>query len=152
MSRKTDRHLEKPELEEIISELRNSGHRITKARLAIIQTLLSAGKPLSVAQILATPNVKVVSTEKTTVYRELDFLLAERLARKVDLQDGKKRFEILRHDDHHHHLICTKCESVTCVALPSHLREIEETLEKKHKFTITSHTLEFFGTCSSCSG
>ncbi len=139
------------ELDQIVLSLREAGHRITKARLAIIETLISAGKPLSVAQLLATPRVRAASKEKTTVYRELEFLLETQLARAVDLQDGKRRFEILRHDDHHHHLICTRCESVTCVELPAHLREIEAELEKKHKFTITSHSLEFFGTCRACS-
>lgn len=138
------------DLEEIVAALKKSGHRITRARIAILEILLSAKSPLTAAQILDNPKVRAVSREKTTVYRELDFLLGLKLARTVDLQDGKKRFESSYHNDHHHHLICTRCESVTCVDLPKHLEEIEKALEKKHHFQITSHTLEFFGLCQGC--
>jgi len=138
------------EFDDILNGLRKAGHRITKARSAILLTLISAGKPLTAAQILADARVRAASREKTTVYRELDFLVAEKLAHTIDLQDGKRRFEITHRGEHHHHLVCTKCETVTCVELPKHLHDIEAALGKKHHFLITSHSLEFFGLCKSC--
>ena len=140
----------KSDFNTIITQLRSAGHRLTKARLAIIETLLGASGPLSAQEILTAKNVRAASKEKTTIYRELDFLIEEGLSRTVDLRDGKRRFEISLHDDHHHHLVCTGCDRVECVELPKHLDEIEAELSKKHKFLIKSHTLEFFGLCRDC--
>ncbi len=133
-----------------IANLRRDGARITAARRAIIELLFASKRPLTVAEILKAKTVRDVSREKTTVYREIEFLISKGIALGVDLKDGVRRFEAAIHGAHHHHLICTVCDGVTCVTLPKHLEQLENELGERHDFEIQSHTLEFFGRCSDC--
>ncbi len=132
----------------LLGDLQKRGARMTKTRVAVVE-LLAEGKPLSASQLLdrlAQMNMKV---NKTTVYRELDFLMEHKCVREIDFLNGRKHYEILQ-NDHHHHLVCNSCSSVSCVEMHGDLEELEKKIQKKHKFVIQSHVLEFFGLCEDC--
>ena len=54
---------------------------------------------------------------KTTICRELDFLMGKGLIKEIEFGEGKKRYEIDSGSDHHHHLICLNCKKVEDVDL-----------------------------------
>lgn len=137
-------------VEVLIDKLRGDGARITKGRQAILEVLLTTSKPVSINDIEENLKKRKASVNRTTVYREIAFLLEKRLIREVDLLDGSKRFERISEGDHHHHLICTECRSVQCVSIPGDLHEVEQKLSKKWDFDIQHHQLEFFGLCRGC--
>lgn len=89
-----------------------------------------------------------LKVNKTTVYRQVEKLLADNLVTEIDFGDGKKRYE-LKSLGHHHHLVCKNCGKLEDVRLDeeSLLRQIS----KKTKFRVDSHNLEFFGRCINCS-
>lgn len=134
----------------ILDELKDRGHRMTKVRKATLELLVKAKVPVPAADILAGLCRRSLEVNKTTVYREIDFLLAQRILREVDLLDGKKRYELLFENDHHHHMICTKCSAIQCIEMHHDLDDLERDLHSKFKFKVTSHTLEFFGLCQKC--
>lgn len=85
----------------------------------------------------------------TTVYRSLESLVSLGFVQSVDLGDGEKRYEVVTPGEHHHHLICEKCNQ------SNHLdqclvEELEEGIRGKYGFLIKSHVLEIFGICSNC--
>ena len=134
----------------ILAELKTRGHRITKVRSAVLEILNKTKIPTPAAEIISDLKQYGLPVNKTTVYREIDFLLSERIVREVDLLDGKKRYEILAENDHHHHMICTECKSIKCIDMHHDLDKLESDLLKKFKFKVTSHSLEFFGLCQKC--
>ncbi len=136
--------------EEVISDLRARGFRITKVRRAIASELIAAGQPRSALELLEALKVAGLNVNKTTVYRELDFLQANRIVTEIDLLDGMKRYEMVLADHHHHHLVCTQCKNIQCVEMDNDLDELERRLQKRHGFRVESHVLEFFGICSGC--
>lgn len=138
---------QKPEV--LVTQLKDKGFRITKARKAILEVLTSAERPLSAQEIGGLLERKKLSANKTTIYRELDFLVAQQSVSQVDLLDGVKRYEPL-HLGHHHHLVCTRCRDIQCVKICGDLKALEHTIGAAHDFTVESHTLEFFGVCSGC--
>lgn len=96
----------------------------------------------------------------TTVYRTLDVLSSLGLVSKLDFGDGRARYEMIqgpKESNHHHHLVCTKCNRVIDyddfideeVEL---LKETEKGLGKKYNFKITNHVIQFYGLCSKCNG
>lgn len=89
-----------------------------------------------------------LAPNKTTVYRELDYLRSHNVIQEIDLGELKKRYELAGH--HHHHLVCTGCESVEEVHLDDHLKEHESRILQEKKFKVTRHMLEFFGICGAC--
>lgn len=135
---------------DLLSLLTDSGHRVTKVRKALLEILASLSTPLTVPQLLEALKQQSLPVNKTTVYRELEFLMAQKVVLEVDLLDGAKRYEIKEAGSHHHHLVCTSCRAIQCVEMHQDLDSLEQKICKKHKFKITSHVLEFFGICESC--
>jgi Fe2+ or Zn2+ uptake regulation protein len=144
--------LENASSEQLIDALRTKGFRITKIRQAMIEALAAARQPVSAPQLLEQVSAKHPSVNKTTIYRELDFLADNKILSEIDILDGMKRYEILHPNHHHHHLVCTSCRDIQCVEVPHHdLHVLEGKIQQTHKFTVQSHVLEFFGLCSKCS-
>ena len=125
---------------------------MTKTREAIVEIFALATTPISAAEVIETLGVKKLAVNKTTVYRELDFLEEQGIVREIDLLEGQKRYELHQPDHHHHHLVCRKCSNILCIDLPQDLDQLEARIAKQHKFKIEHHVLEFFGLCSKCLG
>ncbi|HMR01620.1 MAG TPA: transcriptional repressor, partial [Candidatus Gracilibacteria bacterium] len=86
---------------------------------------------------------------KTTIYREVYFLLEQNILVEIDFGDRKKRYESAS-SEHHHHIICLKCSKVQDIQLESDLSEDQKKIEQETNFKITNHSLEFFGLCNTC--
>ncbi len=127
------------------SKIKGTGLRLTSARIKIANIISRAGKPLSVVQIM-----KHLSVNKTTVYREMTSLIKKGLITEVDLCDGIRRYESSTRD-HHHHLVCLNCRSITEVDINDDFSKVEELIKEKNKFQVIKHNLEFFGYCRNCS-
>lgn len=140
----------RPEAVNFLERLKQAGHRVTKVRKALIEILSIASGPLTVPELLLKLKEHSLGVNKTTVYRELEFLNNEGLLLEVDLLDRTKRYEVIGESDHHHHLVCTECNNIKCVEMHDDLTQLEQKISKKHKFLITSHVLEFFGVCHNC--
>ncbi len=137
-------------LESIIETLRSKGFRITKVRRSIIETLADAPQPLSALELLQLLKTTHAKLNKTTIYRELDFLVSNSLVSQIDILEGMKRYELVTSSHHHHHLVCTDCNVIQCVEMENDLDVLEQKIQSRHKFTVKSHILEFFGRCSQC--
>ena len=133
----------------VLTALKEKGHRITTARAAIVQVFSGSDEPFSAADIYAILQKHQLRTNKVTVYREIAFLLAERVIHEVTFNDGVKRYEMTS-GDHHHHLICTSCNAVQDVHMNNDLDAVEQLIEKKTSFKVQSHSLEFYGLCAKC--
>ncbi len=85
----------------------------------------------------------------STVYRNLQAMAD---AAEVDvLRNGEG--EVLYRQcsaGHHHHLVCRTCGRTVEVEGPT-VETWADSVAAKHGFTQVEHTLEIFGTCSSCS-
>ncbi len=137
-------------IESILHSLREKGYRITKIRAAMLDILSLSKSPLSALEIQKKLSTKKITANKTTIYREIDFLLGLHLVHEIDILDGKKRYELVVEGHHHHHLVCTKCTSITCVDVCAELGGIENMIQKSHDFKVTGHVFEFFGLCKEC--
>lgn len=129
--------------------LKDRRFRITPVRRALIETLAEAPQPLLVEDLQDALRAAGLTPNKTTVYRELGFLMGQNVAVEVEFGEGKKRYETF--GEHHHHLICTECKKVTGISVEEEdLSRQEKAFAQSHGFTVDRHMLEFFGTCSDC--
>lgn len=135
---------------QIITNLKNSGHRITKARSLIVEIFGNSKTPQSAFDILNHLKVKNAQVNKTTVYRELEFLTVQGIIKEVDFGEGKKRYELDDDTTHHHHIICINCRKVEDVDLKIDLEDEEKRIAKMKNFKVLNHSLEFFGLCGNC--
>ncbi len=134
-----------------VATLRAAGHRITKVRRAVLQIFETISEPPSAEELIGALKRRKLDVNKTTVYRELDFLLAQHLIREIDLLEGKKRYELID-GSHHHHLVCLQCRTIRCIEMDNDLDAVERDLLKRVGFEVKSHSLEFFGVCADCRG
>lgn len=127
----------------IEERLREKGFRKTQVRTKLIELLAKGGKPLSVPDLLLS-----IPVNKTTLYRELEFLKRQGIIAEVRFNERQTRYELA--GDHHHHLVCTSCNRVEDVELERELDEEERKIESATNFRIDRHALEFFGKCANC--
>ncbi len=137
--------------ESILKELRAKGFRITRARSTMVRILSDSPSPLGAPEMARLMKELGSSVNKTTIYRELEFLMAQALITEVLVGDGMRRYELMpegRH--HHHHLVCNECSAVECVEVERCVEEDVRAIEKKSDFKVTDHSLKFFGLCAKC--
>lgn len=132
----------------VFDKLRNAGYRMTKIRKSIIGILSEAEEPMTSSDILSELAEAGMKADRTTVYRELRFLTERKTAKVIKFNDSKIYYEIP--SVHHHHIVCTKCNSVKAIVLDKHLEDQEKEIYKKEKFRVSSHSLEFYGVCEDC--
>lgn len=136
-------------LNELLAKVRTKGGRLTKTRIAILSGFLLAIKPLSPLEIISYLEGEKIQVNKTTVYRELSFLLENNLIREVRLLEGKAALYELS-NEHRHHLICLKCRQIQNLPANHQLCQQEKIINQQNDFKILDHSLEFYGLCKKC--
>ncbi|GFP19172.1 Fur family transcriptional regulator, ferric uptake regulator [Candidatus Hakubella thermalkaliphila] len=132
----------------LINQLRNKKFRITQLRKTLIEELGISKKPLSAGEIIEHLKKEKVIVHKTSVYRELAFLLEQGVVRKITFGEKKDRFELAIM--HHHHAVCQKCGEVEdLLHVEKKIKQIEQTLSQK-QFKVEHHLVEFLGLCKKC--
>jgi Fe2+ or Zn2+ uptake regulation protein len=134
---------------QIISTLRDKGFKITKIRLGIVERFIDSKVPLSANDLIESFHTQEIRVNKTTIYRELTFLLSENIIKEIEFGEGQKRYE-LEDFKHHHHLICLNCRKVEDIELKTDLEKEEARFLKQNNFKVINHSLEFFGYCKDC--
>ncbi len=135
-------------MDTILQRIRNDGFRLTRVRAAMVKILFDENRPLTSSDIRAQLFSLRIKADRTTIYRELLFLLERNVVKTVQFADHKIHYEICV--EHHHHLVCTKCNKVIEIVLGEHLEEQEKEIYKKENFKVISHSLEFYGLCGNC--
>ncbi len=134
---------------DILSQLSDLGFKKTRVRDAVVSYLAEGKKPVDALAIQDSLKKRGLAVNKTTVYRELQFLLVQGVIIEINFGDNKKRYEIAGLP-HHHHLVCTACGIVQDVAAEHDLARLEKKIENETSFSIKNHSLEFFGLCRRC--
>lgn len=134
---------------DILEGLKAAGSKMTRVRAAAVEVFCRHAAPMTAAELgeaLARTGVKA---NKTTLYREVAFLLDKGVIAEIVFGDRSARYE-LKDREHHHHVVCIRCDRVVDVDLEQDLDAQEKAIAKKTKFAILRHSLEFFGLCAAC--
>ena len=86
----------------------------------------------------------------STVYRTLQTLADAGEVDVIQTGDGESVYRKCS-GVHHHHLVCRRCGHTVEVVGPA-VEQWADKMADEHGFSDVSHTLEIFGTCSSCRG
>jgi Fe2+ or Zn2+ uptake regulation protein len=132
---------------EYAPQLRARGFRMTSQRLAILHTLRHAGRHLSPREVYRQAKQDLPTLTEPTVYRTLEFLAENGLARPSQTGNGHLVYEIAGND--HHHLLCRSCGDELEVdhAL---LEELYRKLESDSGYVRIDSHMTFFGVCPNC--
>lgn len=126
-----------------------SGMKNTRQRQLLLDLLRQAGRSLSAEEIFANPAIQGSRLALSTIYRNLDQLQCRGILTKTIFPDGLARYELAGEHEHHHYLVCTRCNRRQTFDICP-LKRMEDTLEAETGFEITSHNLMLYGLCPEC--
>lgn len=133
-------------LDEARSRIRQARMRITKPRLAIIESLQRHEGPVSIERIHQDLGTKMC--DLVTVYRSLAAFEQLGMVRRSYLHNGTCLYELTLGTPRHYHIICKACGTTDRVDYFP-VEGVERMLQERG-YTQVSHVVEFFGVCPQC--
>ncbi|MBI2169957.1 MAG: transcriptional repressor [Actinobacteria bacterium] len=134
------------------ARLRREDQRYTSNRRALVDALQAADGPLTIPELLE----RCPGVPQSSAYRNLALLEQARVVHRIVTTDEFARFELTEEltEDHHHHLICSRCGSVTDFSVPPSLeRRLEKALDEvagATGFAAEHHRFDLVGRCADC--
>lgn len=138
-----------PIVQETIQRCRTAGLRRTKAMEELVTTLLESERPMTLAELAASPRL-ADQCDKATVFRLLQRLAEHGVVRRLGLHERAAYFTLLIPEKHSDYLICTSCGSIVAIQAPCPVHQLEEEIRQQTGFRNLYHELEFFGVCPQC--
>ncbi len=133
-------------LDEARTRIRQAHMRITKPRIAIIESLQRHEGPISIERIHQEMGIKVC--DLVTIYRCLAAFEQLGMVRRSYLHNGTCLYELTLGTPRHYHIICKACGSTERVDYFP-VEGVERLLQERGYAQI-SHVVEFFGVCPKC--
>ena len=137
------------EKEKLRAFLKQRGFKSTRQRDIIADEFLKTGQHITAEEMYRKVSKRHKDIGFTTVYRTLKLLAKSGLATERVFADNLTRYEPLSSDDHHDHLICIDCGSITEFE-DSKLERLQEKIAGEFGFRIVTHKMEFYGYCNAC--
>ncbi len=134
---------------DLIERTRQVGLRRTKALENIISILVTAHRPLSLADVADSPDL-TSGADKATVYRVLVKLEELGFIRRLGLHDRSTYYTLIQAGCHDDYLICTQCGRIQRLDIACPVEALEKQIEKQSGFRKLHHELEFYGLCPAC--
>ena len=117
--------------------------KMTSARLSVLDEMLSNDEHRECEEIFNALLAKQVKISRATTYRTLDFLVKYEYIRKMDIGDGKIRYEKKLGHPRHDHMICIETGNI----IEFHNEAIEtlqDKIAKNHGYKIVRHVHQLF--------
>ena len=133
--------------EECVRVLLEHGVKATSNRIVVLKELALSPRPLTLAEL----EMKILSIDKSGIFRTLMLFKAHHLAHAIEDGSGSMRYELCHShsddvdDDLHVHFFCECCQRTFCldgVPMP------EVSVPPGYKATSASHIVK--GICPEC--
>jgi Fur family ferric uptake transcriptional regulator len=133
---------------EIPDRITSGGRRLTRQRVIVAEALASARRALSAQELYLRIKTSHPTLGRATVYRALEAQVQDGMASRFE-RDGHVSAYFACDTEHHHHLVCTRCQRV---------EDLDETVVapmlssvgRRHDFQVDHAALDFYGLCGSC--
>jgi Fur family ferric uptake transcriptional regulator len=129
--------------------LRQSGYKMTNARLTVLRVLEQSGGHITSSELVEQVSDADPAIGRASVFRALDLFTRLSIVRPTYIDTSSTPTYVLLPDGHHHHIICTRCNTVIefedCTLAP-----LKQELEHRLNVRLNGHLLEFYGLCAAC--
>lgn len=128
------------------ARVRQTGDRVTSARVRVLAALLKRGEAVSHHELerLLAPE----AIDRVTLYRVLDWLVERGLAHRISGADRAWRFVAAdRRHDTHAHFHCNRCGKVSCL---EDVKSARVPAAMPRGFRVESVEVTVKGVCASC--
>lgn len=126
------------------------GIRATRQRQVVVEALDDLETFCSAQEVHAALAERGETVGLATVYRTLQLFADSGSLDALRGDDGETRYRQCTREQHHHHLVCRSCGHTEEVA-DSGVELWAHNVAAERGFTATTHTMEIFGLCPTCS-
>jgi Fe2+ or Zn2+ uptake regulation protein len=141
--------LDEPLLETAKKRLKNSGYKLTNARLTVLEIVCSDHAHLTSAEVLERAASGENPIGRASVFRTLELLTDLAIIRPTYLRPGTPHYIVMPEGGHHAHIICPKCQRVIEID-DCEIEDLLEEIVARHDIKISGHLLELYGECEHC--
>lgn len=124
------------------------GLKSTKQRDAILQEFLQLRKHVDIDSLYQKVKAKHPTIGYATVYRTMKLLKECGMASERHFGTRQALYEP-KHDTHHDHLICLRCNKIIEFENKK-IESLQEEIAKKYGFHLKNHKHELYGHCTPC--
>ncbi len=117
--------------------------KLTQQRKDVFNSLFDAGKPLSLDEI----QNKCPRIDFSSVYRAIKIFVEKGIVAEHYFGDRKPKYSLMLDKSHHHFIKCVECGKIEELQNVCIINEVN----KKTKYKILDHYMEFTGICPACS-
>ncbi|MCP1314568.1 MULTISPECIES: transcriptional repressor [unclassified Halomonas] len=136
-------------LQQAESQCITRGVRFTPIRRRVLELIVDNGGGLKAYDLLDQLSNEHASARPPTVYRALDFLIAEGFVHRIESQNAYIACACPEHAHGFQLLICRRCGHVEELHLDAISEELAS-LAKERGFHIERQTIELQGLCAEC--
>jgi Fur family ferric uptake transcriptional regulator len=137
-------------IQRVREEARRRNVRWTNQREAIVATFVASKDHLTVEELHRRVRLKDATVSAATVYRTINMLTEIGVAvRRQFGASASAAFECAVDRDHHDHLVCTICGSITEFHHDL-IERMQVEVADTHGFLLSHHRMELYGTCGTC--
>jgi len=129
--------------------LKKENLRYTAQRQAVYDEICDSDKHRTAEEIYFALHNNNLNVSRATVYRTIEVLVNNRLARRLDVGDGLSRYEHRLNTEHHDHLICVECGTIIEFSNQK-IENIQLDIATQFKFKLKHHLHHLFGICKDC--
>ncbi len=119
----------------------------SKQRARILEILRSTGSHPTASWIYNQLRNEFPDLSMGTVYRNLNILIEQDLAHKIDFGSTFDRFDA--NTNPHYHFICERCSSISDLEMPVE-DNLNEKVNRETNLRARRHRIEFYGLCDRC--
>lgn len=135
-------------VEELSERLGARGQRPTTQRLIVLEALRGMRHTVTAAELFERLREANPLIGRATVFRSLDSLVDAGLAQRFE-RGGHVYAYAACSMQHHHHLVCTGCDT-TIEIDEGDIARLAADLSERHGFTVHHGSLDFYGLCRAC--
>jgi Fur family ferric uptake transcriptional regulator len=129
--------------------LKKAGLAKTTQRMAVLESIIHAERPLNAHEILETVS-RETKINRVTVYRILSSFCDNKIIREIDLDHGISHYEMACiHNPVHPHFCCRRCGRIICLP-PLTLSQAWEWLSQPYDFSVERIDVQLIGLCAGC--
>jgi Fur family transcriptional regulator, ferric uptake regulator len=129
--------------------LKSENLKFTPQRLSVLSEIVNNKEHRECEEIYMALRTAGINVSRATVYRTMDILVAHNFARKIDIGDGRARYETKINHPHHDHMICIKCGEIT-EFISDEIESLQDDICEQYGFKLIRHIHQLFGKCQKC--
>ena len=129
--------------------LKKEGLKYTPQRTAVLEEIIKDKGHRESEEIYLALKKSGQHVSRATIYRTMDILVNNGFARKMNLGDGRARYESKVNSPHHDHLVCMDCGLIV-EFMDQQIEDLQDEIAIQYEFQLKRHIHQLFGLCKKC--